>query len=95
METFGNVSAILAKGAEWYAGFGTEKSKGTKTFALAGKVQRTGLIEVPMGIRLKEIIYEIGGGVAKGKKVKAVQTGGPSGGVFQLISSTFQSITNR
>lgn len=80
VETFGNVSAILAKGAEWYAGFGTEKSKGTKTFALAGKVQRTGLIEVPMGIRLKEIIYEIGGGVAKGKKVKAVQTGGPSGG---------------
>lgn len=80
VETFGNVSAILAKGAQWYAGFGTEKSKGTKTFALAGKIQRTGLIEVPMGIRLKEIIFDIGGGVAKGKKVKAVQTGGPSGG---------------
>ncbi len=80
VETFGNVSAILAKGAQWYASFGTEKSKGTKTFALAGKIQRTGLIEVPMGIRLKEIIFDIGGGVAKGKKVKAVQTGGPSGG---------------
>jgi NADH-quinone oxidoreductase subunit F len=80
VETLANVSAILAQGAKWFAGFGTEKSKGTKTFALAGKVERTGLIEVPMGIRLKEIIHEIGGGVAKGKKVKAVQTGGPSGG---------------
>lgn len=80
VETLGNVSAILAQGAKWFAGFGTEKSKGTKTFALAGKVERTGLIEVPMGIRLKEIIHDIGGGVAKGKKVKAVQTGGPSGG---------------
>lgn len=80
VETFGNVSAILAKGAKWYSNFGTEKSRGTKTFALAGKIQRTGLIEVPMGIRLKEIIYDIGGGVAKGKKLKAVQTGGPSGG---------------
>ncbi len=80
VETLGNVSAILARGPKWFAGFGTEKSKGTKTFALAGKVERTGLIEVPMGIRLREIIYDIGGGVAKGKKVKAVQTGGPSGG---------------
>jgi NADH:ubiquinone oxidoreductase subunit F (NADH-binding)/Pyruvate/2-oxoacid:ferredoxin oxidoreductase delta subunit/(2Fe-2S) ferredoxin len=80
VETLANVSAILAEGAGWYAGFGTEKSKGTKTFSLAGKVQRTGLIEVPLGMRLKEIIYEIGGGVPKGKKVKAVQTGGPSGG---------------
>ena len=80
VETLANVSAILAQGAKWFAGFGTEKSKGTKTFALAGKVERTGLIEVPMGIRLREIIHEIGGGAAKGKKVKAVQTGGPSGG---------------
>jgi len=80
VETLANVSAILAQGAIWFAGCGTEKSKGTKTFALAGKVERTGLIEVPMGIRLKEIIDEIGGGVAKGKRVKAVQTGGPSGG---------------
>jgi len=80
VETFSNVSAILQNGASWYAGFGTEKSKGTKTFSLAGKVERTGLIEVPMGIRLKEIIYTIGGGGLKGKEIKGVQTGGPSGG---------------
>ena len=80
VETFSNVSAILQNGASWYAGFGTEKSKGTKTFSLAGKVERTGLIEVPMGIRLKEIIYTIGGGGPKGKEIKGVQTGGPSGG---------------
>jgi NADH:ubiquinone oxidoreductase subunit F (NADH-binding) len=84
VETFSNVSAILAKGARWYAGFGTEKSKGTKTFALAGKIKRTGLIEVPMGIKLGEIIYEIGGGGLKGKKLKAVQTGGPSGGCIPV-----------
>lgn len=80
VETFGNVSAILKNGAQWYAGYGTEKSKGTKTFSLAGKVQRTGLIEVPMGTVLKEIIYGIGGGAPKGKQIKGVQTGGPSGG---------------
>jgi NADH:ubiquinone oxidoreductase subunit F (NADH-binding)/Pyruvate/2-oxoacid:ferredoxin oxidoreductase delta subunit/(2Fe-2S) ferredoxin len=80
VETFGNVSAILQKGAQWYASFGTEKSKGTKTFSLAGKVERTGLIEVPMGIPLKEIIYSIGGGAPKDKEIKGVQTGGPSGG---------------
>jgi NADH-quinone oxidoreductase subunit F len=80
VETLANVSAILAEGADWYAGFGTEKSRGTKTFSLAGKIRRTGLIEVPLGIRLKAIIQEIGGGVPPGKKVKAVQTGGPSGG---------------
>lgn len=80
VETFSNVSAILQNGASWYAGFGTEKSKGTKTFSLAGKVERTGLIEVPMGIQLKEIIYTIGGGGPKGKEIKGVQTGGPSGG---------------
>jgi NADH:ubiquinone oxidoreductase subunit F (NADH-binding)/(2Fe-2S) ferredoxin len=80
VETLANVSAILAQGATWFAGYGTEKSKGTKTFSLAGKVQRTGLIEVPMGISLGEIINEIGGGVPKGKMLKAVQTGGPSGG---------------
>ncbi|MFC2069564.1 NADH-ubiquinone oxidoreductase-F iron-sulfur binding region domain-containing protein [Chloroflexota bacterium] len=80
VETWGNVSAILQKGADWYASFGTEKSKGTKTFALAGKVVRTGLIEVPMGIPLGEIINGIGGGIADGKQFKAVQTGGPSGG---------------
>jgi len=80
VETFSNVSAILQNGARWYAGFGTGKSKGTKTFSLTGKVKRTGLIEVPMGIRLKEIIYTIGGGAPKGKEIKGVQTGGPSGG---------------
>ena len=80
VETWANVSAILEKGAEWYAGYGTEKSKGTKTFALAGKINRTGLIEVPMGITLKEIIYGIGGGIPNGKRFRAVQTGGPSGG---------------
>ncbi len=80
VETWGNVSAILQKGADWYAEYGTEKSKGTKTFALAGKVVRTGLIEVPMGILLGEIINGIGGGIANNKQFKAVQTGGPSGG---------------
>jgi NADH:ubiquinone oxidoreductase subunit F (NADH-binding)/NAD-dependent dihydropyrimidine dehydrogenase PreA subunit len=80
VETLANVSAILHKGADWYAGYGTEKSKGTKTFSLVGKIARTGLIEVPMGITLREIIYGIGGGIQGGKEFKAVQTGGPSGG---------------
>jgi NADH-quinone oxidoreductase subunit F len=80
VETWANVSAILQRGADWYAGYGTEKSKGTKTFSLVGKVERTGLIEVPMGITLREIIYGIGGGIAEGKSFRAVQTGGPSGG---------------
>ena len=80
VETWANVSAILQKGADWYASYGTEKSKGTKTFALAGKIVRTGLIEVPMGIPLGEIINEIGGGIVGNKQFKAVQTGGPSGG---------------
>ena len=80
VDTWGNVSAIMQKGADWYAGYGTATSKGTKTFALAGKVERTGLIEVPMGIKLGDIIYGVGGGIVGGKKFKAVQTGGPSGG---------------
>ena len=80
VETWGNVSAIMHKGADWYAGYGTEKSRGTKTFALAGTIERTGLIEVPLGITLREIIYEIGGGIPDGKRFKAAQTGGPSGG---------------
>ena len=80
VETWGNVSAILQQGADWYASYGSEKSKGTKTFALAGKIVRTGLIEVPLGIPLQEIIFGIGGGIPKGKRFKAVQTGGPSGG---------------
>ena len=80
VETLANIPYIVRNGADWFASFGTEKSKGTKVFALTGKVKNTGLIEVPMGIPLKEIIYDIGGGIAKGKAFKAVQTGGPSGG---------------
>jgi len=80
VETWGNVSAILERGSDWYASYGSERSKGTKTFALAGKIERTGLIEVPMGISLAEITYDIGGGIPGGKRFKAVQTGGPSGG---------------
>lgn len=80
VETFANVPVIINKGADWFSAIGTEKSKGTKVFALAGKINNVGLIEVPMGITLREIIYEIGGGIKDGKKFKAIQTGGPSGG---------------
>ena len=80
VETLANVAQIILNGAEWYASIGTEKSKGTKVFALGGKVVNTGLVEVPMGITLREVIFEIGGGIPDGKKFKAVQTGGPSGG---------------
>ena len=80
VETFANIPAIIRNGADWFAKIGTEKSKGTKVFALAGKIQNTGLIEVPMGTTLRTIIEEMGGGVPDGGAVKAVQTGGPSGG---------------
>ena len=80
VETFANVPTIFRKGAEWFAGIGTEKSKGTKVFALAGKIKNTGLIEVPMGTPLRVIVEEMGGGAPDGGKIKAVQTGGPSGG---------------
>lgn len=80
VETFGNLPAILRNGAKWYAQYGTDNSKGTKTFALAGKVKRTGLIEVPMGITLNDIVFKVGGGIIEDKKFKAAQTGGPSGG---------------
>jgi len=80
VETFANVPVIINKGAEWFSSIGSEKSKGTKVFALAGKINNVGLIEVPMGTTLREVIYEIGGGIKDGKKFKAVQTGGPSGG---------------
>jgi NADH:ubiquinone oxidoreductase subunit F (NADH-binding)/(2Fe-2S) ferredoxin len=80
VETFACISPIILKGASWFAGIGTEKSKGTKVFALAGKINNVGLIEVPMGTTLREVIFEIGGGIRKGKKFKAAQTGGPSGG---------------
>ncbi|MCQ2159178.1 MAG: NADH-quinone oxidoreductase subunit NuoF [Bacteroidales bacterium] len=80
VETWANIPVIFQKGPEWFASIGTEKSKGTKVFALAGKINNVGLIEVPMGTTLREVIYEIGGGIKDGKKFKAVQTGGPSGG---------------
>jgi len=80
VETFANIAPIIRNGGEWFASIGTEKSKGTKVFALAGRVVNTGLIEVPMGITLREIIFGIGGGIPDGKRFKAVQTGGPSGG---------------
>ena len=80
VETFANVAQIIVNGADWYCQLGTEKSKGTKVFALTGKINNTGLAEVPMGITMREIIYDIGGGITNGKKFKAVQIGGPSGG---------------
>jgi len=82
VETYANIPAIILKGAEWFASIGTAKSKGTKVFALAGKINNVGLIEVPMGITLREIIFEIGGGIKNDRKFKAVQTGGPSGGML-------------
>lgn len=85
VETYANVPVILLKGAEWYAGMGTEHSKGTKVFSLVGKVQNTGLVEVPMGISLKEVVFDIGGGIPKKKHFKAVQTGGPSGGCIPEV----------
>ena len=80
VETFANIAPIISKGPEWYASFGTEKSKGTKVFALTGKITNNGLIEVPMGIPLRQIVEEMGGGAPDGRSIKSVQTGGPSGG---------------
>ncbi len=80
VETWANVPLIITKGADWYSSIGTEKSKGTKIFSLVGKINNTGLVEVPMGMSLGEIIFDIGGGIPEGKQFKAVQTGGPSGG---------------
>jgi NADH:ubiquinone oxidoreductase subunit F (NADH-binding)/NAD-dependent dihydropyrimidine dehydrogenase PreA subunit len=80
VETLANVPVIILKGADWFSSIGTESSKGTKVFALAGKINNVGLIEVPMGTTLREVIFEIGGGIIDGKKFKAAQTGGPSGG---------------
>jgi NADH:ubiquinone oxidoreductase subunit F (NADH-binding)/(2Fe-2S) ferredoxin len=84
VETYANVPVIINKGSAWFASIGTEKSKGTKVFALAGKINNVGLIEVPMGTTLREVIYDIGGGMRGGKKFKAVQTGGPSGGMLTV-----------
>ncbi len=80
VETYANVTKIILNGAEWYSGIGTEKSKGTKVFALGGNVNNIGLVEVPMGVTLREIVYDIGGGIPNGRNFKAAQTGGPSGG---------------
>jgi bidirectional [NiFe] hydrogenase diaphorase subunit len=80
VETFANIPTIIRNGGEWYSKIGTEKSKGTKVFALAGRVMNTGLVEVPMGITLREIVFDIGGGIPDSRQFKAVQTGGPSGG---------------
>ena len=80
VETYANIAQIILNGAEWFSSMGTEKSKGTKVFALGGKIEHTGLVEVPMGTTLREIVEEIGGGIPGGKKFKAAQTGGPSGG---------------
>ncbi|MBC8528955.1 NADH-quinone oxidoreductase subunit NuoF [Christensenellaceae bacterium NSJ-44] len=80
VETYANVAQIILNGADWFAAMGTERSKGTKVFALGGKINNTGLVEIPMGTSLREVIYDIGGGIPNGKKFKAAQTGGPSGG---------------
>jgi NADH:ubiquinone oxidoreductase subunit F (NADH-binding)/(2Fe-2S) ferredoxin len=84
VETFGNIPQIISKGADWYRGIGTKGSKGTKIFSLVGKVRNTGLVEVEMGTTLREMIFDIGGGIRKGKRFKAVQTGGPSGGCIPI-----------
>ena len=84
VETYANIAPIIRNGGAWYASIGTEKSKGTKVFALAGRVRNTGLVEVPMGITLREMVFEIGGGIPEGRKFKAVQTGGPSGGCLPV-----------
>jgi NADH:ubiquinone oxidoreductase subunit F (NADH-binding)/(2Fe-2S) ferredoxin/Pyruvate/2-oxoacid:ferredoxin oxidoreductase delta subunit len=90
VETWANIPLVINRGADWYSKVGTAKSKGTKIFSLVGKINNTGLVEVPMGIKLKEIIYDIGGGIKDGKKFKAVQTGGPSGGCIpaQMLDLT-------
>jgi len=97
VETFANIAPILRRGADWFAGIGTEKSKGTKVFALAGKISNTGLIEVPMGTTLRTIVEQMGGGAPDGGKIKAVQTGGPSGGCIPAqhldIPVDYESLT--
>ncbi len=98
VETLANIPAIINRGADWYKSIGTEKSNGTKVFALAGKINNVGLVEVPMGTTLREIIYDIGGGIKNGKKFKAVQTGGPSGGCIPAslldIPIDYESLTS-
>ena len=98
VETYANVTRIILNGAEWYASIGTEKSKGTKVFALGGNVNNVGLVEVPMGTTLREIVYDIGGGIPKNREFKAAQTGGPSGGCIQKeyldVSIDYESLAS-
>ena len=82
METWATIRPIILRGAKWFASIGTEKTKGTKVFCLAGKINNTGVAELPFGTTLREMIFDVGGGIPGGKKFKAVQTGGPSGGVI-------------
>jgi bidirectional [NiFe] hydrogenase diaphorase subunit len=97
VETFANIAPIITRGPEWYAAYGTEKSKGTKVFALTGKIRNTGLIEVPMGITIREIVEDLGGGAPEGASLKAIQTGGPSGGCIPAerfdASVDYESLT--
>ncbi|MDD5101573.1 MAG: SLBB domain-containing protein, partial [Endomicrobiaceae bacterium] len=97
VETWANISSIIVNGSEWFSAIGVGKSKGTKVFALAGKITNTGLAEIPMGMTLREIIYDVGGGIPDGKKFKAVQTGGPSGGCLteSMLDTTidYESLT--
>ena len=92
VETYANVPRIILNGADWFAGIGAERSKGTKVFAVGGKIKNTGLVEIPMGTTLREVVYDIGGGIPNGKKFKAAQTGGPSGGCIpaQLIDTPIE-----
>jgi NADH-quinone oxidoreductase subunit F/NADP-reducing hydrogenase subunit HndC len=98
VETFANIPQIILKGSLWYSQWGTEKSKGTKVFALGGKIKRTGLVEIPIGTPLRDIIFDIGGGIPNGKKYKAVQTGGPSGGCIPMehidVKIDYESLTS-
>jgi len=98
VETLGTIATIIRNGWEWYSGYGSEKSKGTKTFSLVGKIKRTGLIEVPLGTKIKDIVYDVGGGVLDDKKLKAVQTGGPSGGCIPVskadLGADYESLTS-
>ena len=93
VETYANIPQIFLKGPQWFRSIGTEKSAGTKVFALGGKINNTGLVEVPMGTTLREVVEEIGGGIPGGHKFKAAQTGGPSGGCIPRPSSIHLSIT--
>jgi len=94
VETLSNIPSIIRKGASWYAAMGTEKSKGTKVFALSGKITLTGLLEIPMGTKIRDIIYNMAGGVPNGKKFKAVQMGGPSGGCITEVLYKEKAVGN-